>query len=254
MASSRRRLEIPMPYVLVTCSWAFFMQVAAEDVGFGSRGSVRKHNFRRYSESHNLGEDDLNDDDGYAAVAQAALQVPVEQDTFDPTSAEELRNRALRAIVAKRVASARTEHKMMKEFMTNFAKNLKIAVLEDSKGDIPENERLHDIAALTSNSPEPDLSRRSRQPARHRPWHSRRTEQGQSWLAPSRPTQRHKVRMLNAPPAAKTSASDQDMRTNIRGFSSVLNLGEWKTLTKNDSSQLVPTIALLAACAARLLL
>lgn len=79
------------------------------------------------------------DDGGYQQVAEAALRGPGGNQISDGT---------LRRIVSARVREARIQHRTMKQFMRNFARNLKLSVLEDSKGDMPEEERLGYIAKL----------------------------------------------------------------------------------------------------------
>lgn len=79
------------------------------------------------------------DDGGYQQVAEAALRGPGGNQISDGT---------LRRIVSARVREARIQHRTMKQFMRNFARNLKLSVLEDSKGDMPEAERLGYIAKL----------------------------------------------------------------------------------------------------------
>eukprot|EP00927_Polykrikos_kofoidii_P079683 TRINITY_DN76482_c0_g1_i1.p1 TRINITY_DN76482_c0_g1~~TRINITY_DN76482_c0_g1_i1.p1 ORF type:complete len:394 (-),score=59.58 TRINITY_DN76482_c0_g1_i1:123-1304(-) len=64
---------------------------------------------------------------------QAAAEPRISADAFD------------QEVVARRAAS---QHEVMKQFMHNFARNLKYAVLADSKGDLPEAERqrlMHEI-------------------------------------------------------------------------------------------------------------
>jgi len=86
-----------------------------------------------------------SDDDGYEQVAEAALR-----EGGPPAGTEEaaISDGTLRRIVASRVREAKAQHKVMKQFMSSFARNLKLSVLEDSKGDMPEEERLADIAKL----------------------------------------------------------------------------------------------------------
>mmetsp|Transcript_60666 Transcript_60666/g.112539 ORF Transcript_60666/g.112539 Transcript_60666/m.112539 type:complete len:256 (+) Transcript_60666:90-857(+) len=43
--------------------------------------------------------------------------------------------------VEKAQRSARVQHKLMSQFMRNFARNMKYAILEDSAGDMPEEQR-----------------------------------------------------------------------------------------------------------------
>jgi len=85
-----------------------------------------------------------SDDDGYSQVAQAALR------EGGPAQSEQgqISDATLKRIVASRVREAKAQHKVMKQFMKDFARNLKLSVLEDSKGDMPEEERLADIAKL----------------------------------------------------------------------------------------------------------
>merc|ERR1719316_905123 len=49
------------------------------------------------------------------------------------------------------VKTAHDKHNMMHQFMRNFAKNMKYAVLEDSQGDMPEAERQRMMNELRSN-------------------------------------------------------------------------------------------------------
>jgi len=88
------------------------------------------------------------DDDGYAKVALAALRAPMPEDPDEGPEAAQLRDRAFRTVVASRVRAARSQHKVMAEFMRSFSRNLKLSVLEDSRGDMPEDERLAAISAL----------------------------------------------------------------------------------------------------------
>lgn len=97
-----------------------------------------------------------SDDDGYMAVAQAALGEAGDGASVGegasamapPAPNGRLSDRAIRAIVNARVHEARVQHTVMKQFMKEFSRNLKLSVLEDSKGDMPESERLAAIAAL----------------------------------------------------------------------------------------------------------
>ena len=55
-------------------------------------------------------------------------------------------------------SSGSAEHRVVKSFMTKFSRNMRLAVLEDSKGDVPEAERLAMIAKLKREAAEEELA------------------------------------------------------------------------------------------------
>lgn len=64
-----------------------------------------------------------------------------DRDALDPPS-RGLRRQDVQALEEKAaVRRARASHQIMKQFMHNFARNMRYAILADSKGDMPEEER-----------------------------------------------------------------------------------------------------------------
>jgi len=153
------------------------------------------------------GAEENDDDGGYAKVALAALRAPVAEDPSLGSEGAKLRDRALRSVLAQRVREAKTEHKAMKEFMKSFARNLKLSVLEDSKGDMPEDERLAAIKALR-NGQEAKVSltgeEQSALVTRHAQKHGHLHHHHHNHA-----TSHHKVRMLNGVPPSGTSIQEE---------------------------------------------
>lgn len=89
----------------------------------------------------------LEDDGGFEAVGRALLRQPPPAGAEDD-EASELSERAFRTVVSQRLRAARASHKVAREFMKRFSRNLKLSVLEDSKGDMPEAERLRAMRVL----------------------------------------------------------------------------------------------------------
>lgn len=181
-----------------------FGEVDATAAAAASTAAAASSSKASEARAHGTGTETTEDDDGYSDVARAVLrQVPLSvQD--DEDSAAMLSDRAFRAVVVSRVRAARAQHRVMKDFMKRFSKNLKLSVLEDSRGDMPEAERQAAIRSLKAGedihwddhhpSPEQPMSLVS-----HHPQSSRRQPRvGSSWPTRHRGT----PRMLNAAPPA----------------------------------------------------
>merc|ERR1719316_2479012 len=67
---------------------------------------------------------------------------------------------------------AKQRHDVMSQFMNNFARNMRKAVLQDSQGDMPEDERQTMLAQIGGNDPvvddNPDATYIRQQAHRHR--------------------------------------------------------------------------------------
>lgn len=137
------------------------------------------------------GEATEKDDDGYQQIAEAALR----EGAPATSGAAQISDRTLRAIVAKRVREARIQHRVMKQFVKDFARNLKLSVLEDSKGDMPEQERLADIAKLKKGEdiPAPPAKRHLNMHGHEQLGHHQRHHHHHH----KHSKQTHQVRMLN---------------------------------------------------------
>mmetsp|Transcript_34794 Transcript_34794/g.95983 ORF Transcript_34794/g.95983 Transcript_34794/m.95983 type:complete len:270 (+) Transcript_34794:62-871(+) len=85
---------------------------------------------------------------------------------------------------------ARRQHQVMTQFMHNFAKNMRRAVLEDSKGDMPEEERQRMLRQLQRRGDESEAA----QP-----------DDALDFAGAG--GQRPAVRMLNAPPAFRSDVA-----------------------------------------------
>jgi len=160
--------------------------------------------------ARDAGKVSTDDDDGYEAVARAVLRQspPVPGDDDDEDGAAMLSDRAFRAVVAQRVRSARAQHRVMKDFMKRFSRNLKLSVLEDSKGDMPEAERQAAIKALKAGQ---DI-----QLSHQKQGHQEAPRHPPSHLPIRRPPPRHHhsgggVHMLNGPLAGSATRAQQQV-------------------------------------------
>lgn len=100
-----------------------------------------------------------------------AQQESAEIDDFDADAGAQQRKRRQASLkdafdADMAIERVRKQHSIMQQFMHNFARNMRYAVLADSKGDMPEDERLammrqiqegpgHDRASLASDVPNP---------------------------------------------------------------------------------------------------
>lgn len=89
------------------------------------------------------------------------------------------------------VKTAQERHDMMHQFMHNFARNMRYAVLEDSKGDLPEGERLELMHKIEAEGPVAQ-NPADRQGQPRRPHHRRMLNREGPQAPPA-----HHVHMLN---------------------------------------------------------